>query len=490
MKEDKIIIKIIMITALILVFGQYILYLLNYFNIGNVNHSFWSIVHIKTPSSTIVLYSIISIILTILVIIPKINKAILDKLKIVNNIKFKRKYLAYFITTSIFFVVFYIFRITNENIMKDHWGYIAEQALTEPSRLVFLSGPITAYINFIFFRISNVLWGWSAIKAVGLMHVIYGALIFFAILLMCDSFLKTNEFLKSNLQKILLILLLTTTGFAQFFFGWWEGTTAGTIWMVVFIYTSYLFLRKKLKFIYPVLAFWLAFFFHAIAFWYIPAVLFLYFVNAGITKLSFKNFFKGIFNIKFLKFILILLIPTIILFGILEITLYSRLGVHVTNIEQVKMGNLLGGGDGTIFVPLTGIHTVWEHFTMFSFGHFMEFLNLNLLNMPFGLTLFITLLLLYRKKINFKDPFIYFMLILISFFLLFMTTYNVDYIEEIIWDGYTTMILLYAIFNSYILIKYSQKGTFETVALIMIIVGLLLTIPWILSNSSYAFLLQ
>ena len=177
-------------------------------------------------------------------------------------------------------------------ISKDHWGIIAERALIDPSRFVFMSGSLTGYVNFFFFRTTNLLFGWDSFFAVEIMHLIYGTLMFVAILIMCSYFLKYKEFLKNNLQKILLILLIISTGFSQFFFGWWEGTIAGFMWTIIYIITSYLFLRKKISFVYPVLVFLLTFFFHAVAFWFAPSLLFLYFVNIGIKKLTFKQLSK------------------------------------------------------------------------------------------------------------------------------------------------------------------------------------------------------
>jgi len=490
--KDKII-KIIIITiALFLVFSQLIIYLINYLGITKYNYLAWGILHFENSSLKILIYSVLAVIITILVMIPKINNLILNNIKLFSKIKIKGNIINYFIITIISFIIFYIFRITNTVISKDHWGIIAERALIDPSRFIFMSGSLTGYINFIFFRITNHFFGWNSFFAVEMMHLVYGTLMFIFILIMCNSFLKYNEFLKSNLQKILLIFLITSTGFSQFFFGWWEGTTAGFMWTILYIHTSYLFLRKKISFVYPVLVFWLAFFFHAVAFWFAPSLLFLYFVNTKVKKLSFKNFFKGIFSVKFLKLILLLLIPTILLFIIYEISLYNGFGVHIYNIEQVKIGNLLGGGDATLFIPLTssGIDTVWEHFTMFSFAHFIEFLNLNILNMPFGLLPLIFLLIIYKKKINLKDPFIHYLLIFISFFLMCMITFNLDYMEKAVWDIYSPLGVLYTILNSYILINCADKNTFETVALIMIIAGLAITIPWVLSNSAYAYLLQ
>ena len=67
MKEDNIIIKLTIIIAVILVFTQHLLYLINYFGINQFNYLFWGLVHFKEPSLNILIYSIIVIIITILI---------------------------------------------------------------------------------------------------------------------------------------------------------------------------------------------------------------------------------------------------------------------------------------------------------------------------------------------------------------------------------------------------------------------------------------
>ncbi len=41
-----------------------------------------------------------------------------------------------------------------------------------------------------------------------------------------------------------------------------------------------------------------------------------------------------------------------------------------------------GGGDGALFVPLTETTTRWEHYTMFSWAHLLDWLNMQMLTAP------------------------------------------------------------------------------------------------------------
>jgi hypothetical protein len=41
-----------------------------------------------------------------------------------------------------------------------------------------------------------------------------------------------------------------------------------------------------------------------------------------------------------------------------------------------------GGGDGRMFVPLFEVTTRWEHYTMFSWAHLLDWLNMQMLTAP------------------------------------------------------------------------------------------------------------
>ena len=464
---------------------QLVLYILNYYSITKFNSMFWSLIHFQ-PSVKSIAYSSAVLLLTILVILPKINQNILKVLKnITGRVKIKRKHLSFLILSLLFLPISYLFRIVNPVLTREHWGIlIVEPGLKDPSKLFFMSAPITSYIEFIFFKITSYLFSWSTIEAINAFSILVSSLYIFIILLLSDIFVK------NKLQKLLLFLLFLSTGFSQLLFGWVQGSLFGILWMIIFLYTSYLYINRRIKFIYIVLTFFIAFWTYAALFWFIPGLIFLYFLNSNIYKLSIKNFFIGISNKKFIKFIFLLLIPTALLFIFIEVNLYINYNTHFYQIEKIKIGNLLGGGDGTIFIQLFQTKSNWERFTMFSFGHLIEFVNMNLLLAPFGAMLFFSLLILYRKEINFKNPFLYFMLISTSFFLLFMLTYNLDYLYvKEGWDDYSIIHVIYTITSSFILINYAEKNTFEEIALIMIFVSFSLSIPWILSNSQFAHLI-
>src|SRR3989344_404382 len=492
MKKDDLLKKIIISFGIFLMLLQFLSYLVNYLGIKNYNYLLWGIIHTRdpvnnwTPTLGLLIYSIATLLIALLISIKKIRSSIIIFLKdAIERIKIKRKIWFFAVISLSFIPLSFIFKFSNNTVnSRDHWGIIiVQKALEDPSRLFYMSAPISTYLLFIFHQLTSYLFSWDAIKSTEIFFLLNAPLYIFILLLLADSLVK------SRLQKVMLFLLLISTGFMQFLFGWYDATTFGFVWMLLFLYLSYLYIKGRTKFIYPVLAFWLSFWTNASVFWFIPGLLFLYFFNINISKLSAGNFLRGIFSKKFLKFLVLLLIPTILLFLFIEFNLQKIHNVHIYQIEKVKAGSLLGGGDGTIFLLLFKTTTIWQSFTMFSFGHLIDFLNFNVLLAPFGLILLISLMLIYRKQINFKNPFLYFMFILLAFHLLFMATFNTDEVEVAAWDVYAPVHILTLITSSFILLNYTKKGLWEEIAIITLIISLSLTIPWILSNSHFIYLI-
>ena len=79
--KDKAIKILTIIIALFLVLSQLAIYLINYLGITKYNYLVWGILHFENPSLKILIYSVLAIIITILVMISKINKVILNKIK-------------------------------------------------------------------------------------------------------------------------------------------------------------------------------------------------------------------------------------------------------------------------------------------------------------------------------------------------------------------------------------------------------------------------
>ncbi|MBI2670908.1 hypothetical protein HYX18_02950 [Candidatus Woesearchaeota archaeon] len=471
--------NIILVTSIIIILIKLIGNFLNTLGITNYNKLIWGFINLNIPPIIELTWTILGLFILIIICIPKINKKILNSIennRIVDSLFSKINIKGYLFVSLLFFLVFNLFPIINYELGDA--GILPEEAFTIPASRFWMSSPISSYTDYLFYKITKPLIGWKPIESTSFLVHILGLI--FIILVYLFSFLMG----RNKTQRLLVFMFITSMGIIEFFFGWWEGTSrlAFTIFLFILISTYYL-MKKNVKLLYPILAMWLSFWSHLAAFWILPSLLHLYFVDTGIKKLNAKNFFNEIFNIKFIRFITPFIILTILLFAYMELNLYSSFGVHLTNIEKIKVGNTFGGGDGILFLPLFVLKSPWESYKMISTGHLISSLNENILAGGIVLFLFLFLFLTHKKKINFKDIMVMFLLIMFSFFFLFTVTLNIEYQEKLGWDLFAPVALIYGSLSAYILLKYVDQETSKQIFLIIITSNLILTIPWVLSNS-------
>ncbi|HLC56853.1 MAG TPA: hypothetical protein VJJ23_06455 [Candidatus Nanoarchaeia archaeon] len=468
----------VLTVAIIIVLIKLIGTLLNIFGVSKFNYLIWGFLNLTIPAWIEFLWTLIGLIILIIIAIPKIQKKILNGLensRIIDSLFAKRNIKGYILVAFTFFIIFFLFQIVNYGLGDA--GILPKEAFTIPASRFFMSSPISSYSDYLFYKVTSPIAGWEPVKSTSFFVNIIG--FFFIILL----FLLSNLLGKDKIERFFVFMFIGSMGTIEFFFGWWEGTSRLAFTMFLYILVSIYYLKKNTKLIYPTIAMWLSFWSHLAAFWILPSLLYLYFVDSGIKKLNINNFFKGVFNIKFIRFIAPFVILTILFFVYIEFNLYTSFGIHVTDIEKVKVGNTFGGGDGIMFLPLFEYKSPWEKYMMISFEHFTYSFNENILAAGVGLLLFVLLFLTHRKKINFKDNVVMFLLIMLSFFFLFTITLNIEYQEKLGWDLFSPAAFIYGILSAYVLLNYVNKDVARQVFLIMIISNIIFTVPWVLSNS-------
>lgn len=466
--------------ALVITFTKALIYFMNYKGYIKIGELMYGFNQINFSSLNLVIYGILTFIICILICIPKINKKIMVLFDFAYNIvdknKSKNKYINYLIICIIFFLLFFILK--NGVIpLGDSWGDLIEKAKGDLSFRFFLSGLIPSYIGFRTYTLLNHFFGVNGDTSLSILSIIYGVIFIFFLLLLCDSLVKDKK------QKVMLFLFVVSSGFINLFFGYVEITPLLSMLVIIYIYTSYLYLKGKLDITIPTLIICLAFWSHGSAGWYFPSLLFLHMASLKTNKLTFNNFFKIFFNSKFLKLILIFLIPTLLFLIAIEIESYYGFNEHI-NIKSIGIGNFGGGGDGRLFIPISKVLTIRERFTMFSFAHLIEMVNEHIILSAFGIFLCIFILLTYYKKINFKDPFLFFLFVMVVFYLVECSTDNKDLGDLADWDSFSSIAVPYTIAGGYLLTRYVKKEEYvKSIGLIIITTNLIFTIPWILGNA-------
>lgn len=392
----------------------------------------------------------------------------------------KNYYINATILSIISFLVFFIFKA--KKYSGDPLGEAAEKAVHFLSYRFWMSNPISSYFNYISYSISHNIFGWSGNEAVSFLYVIYGALFIFALYLFCGNLTKDKT------KQILIFGIIAFAGYIQLFFGYISSTPLATLLTLFYIYSAYLFLKGKVSIMVPSAVLILTFWSHGSTGFFFPSLLFLCMTKIKIDKMSFKNFIKIFINKTFLKIVFIFLIFTLLLFSIIELNSFYAFNTHITNIEALKIGDFGGGGDGKMFVPLYKITARTEKYTMFSINHIIDIINYIIILAPFSLLALIIIFWVYHKSIDIKDPFIFFLLSMILFYMAYFITWNSDSsafsgIALNTWYIYPLFAIPTLILISYILINYiPSKEDFNLISLIIICVNLLYAIPWILSN--------
>jgi hypothetical protein len=151
-----------------------------------------------------------------------------------------------------------------------------------------------------------------------------------------------------------------------------------------------------------------------------------------------------------------------------------------------------GGGDTVWFVPLFEIDPEWEryqHYTMFSAAHVLDWSNVHFLISPFGLPLIaMTLVTIRRFRLTLFDrqtdkDYGYFLGVTAVMYILLTWLWNPDYGGRKDWDLFAPSAFVYTLFAGYWLVRILKQEKLQEGGLFVIAVSLLHTAAWIFSNT-------
>jgi hypothetical protein len=149
-----------------------------------------------------------------------------------------------------------------------------------------------------------------------------------------------------------------------------------------------------------------------------------------------------------------------------------------------------GGGDGIWFVPLFETTTEWQHYTMFSVAHLLDWVNEHLLISPFGLPLIIlTLIAVYQFRLAIFDrstdkDYGYFLGVTAAVYLLLTWVWNPDYGGRKDWDLFAPSAFVYTLLAGYLLVRVLlDRDRLKENSLFVIALSFLHTAAWIFVNT-------
>jgi hypothetical protein len=249
-------------------------------------------------------------------------------------------------------------------------------------------------------------------------------------------------------EKATVFGLVITTGSMQLFFGYVENYTVISLGLTLTLYLGVRCLRGKISLVWPslVLAVTNAFHPSTIVLW--PAM--------GYIGLRLSGRRPSVLSqvIEWAK----LALPPVLVLAILVVLMTA--GGH--GPETMLVDDRPGGADGIPFVPLYQVTTEWQHYTMFSLAHLLDWVNEHFLISPFGLFLLLLALVTRigrRNTVTSPDDGqsrLTFLAIAGLAYLLLTFVWNPDYGGRNDWDLFAPSAFVYTPLAACLLVRRSR----------------------------------
>jgi len=355
------------------------------------------------------------------------------------------------------------------------WGdsYLLSVALSYPDlelRVIYnWQAPFTVFLHQRLWQfVANPLLGWPVERVYATISIACG-IIFVYVLLTFVARLG-----RDTTEIFTLTGLVLTTGSMQLFFGYVENYTMVSLALLVTLFLAWRTLQGEVRLLWPVLGLSLTNAFH-------PSSVFLW---PGMWLLSWLCWRRG--RVSALTALLQTVLPPLLIGGAV-LALMEGGGHGISAFTGVDRP---GGGDGIWFVPLFETQTQWQHYTMFSVAHILDWANIHLLISPFGLPLIVmTLFTGWRFRLTLFDTpsdkdFSVFLGLTAGMYILLTWLWNPDYGGRKDWDLFAPSAFVYTLLAGYLLVRaLSHRQKLQEGGLFIIAVSLLHTAAWIFTNT-------
>ena len=295
-------------------------------------------------------------------------------------------------------------------------------------------------------------------------------------------FLLADVLGRDRLEKAIIVGLVLTTGSVQLFFGYVENYTLISLGLILTLYLGVRCLQAEKSpagIAWPSLTLALTNAFHPSTLVLWPAMAYLGWQRTGREPFD---------RAKALEWAKLTLPPVLVFAGLVALMTAGGHGpgALLTNDRP-------GGADSIPFVPLFRVTTEWQHYTMFSLAHLLDWLNEHFLISPFGLPLLLLAFLSpvwVRKRIG-RDPPATFLTVASLVYLLLTFVWNPDYGGRKDWDLFAPSAFVYTPLAAYLLIRRWGDGrgspedrlSLARTSRLLIAASALHTLAWIYYNT-------
>lgn len=379
-------------------------------------------------------------------------------------------------------------------IVHTRWGdaYILVNAIAYPDPALRLlttwQAPLDVWLHARLWAAGNALFGWAnAWPAYRILSPLAGALYVYGLLRLADSVGRGRA------EKLLLVGLLGTLGTMQLFFGYAENYSLAAAGILIFLWFALETLAGRRALWQPALALAITNGLHPSTVILAPALLYVAWVwgrgrqgDKETGRQGGKVWWTAVWQVAW---------PMALVAG--GVVLLMELSGN--GLAALTSTDRPGGGDGRLFVPLFEATTRWEHYTMFSWAHLLDWLNMQMLTAPVTLGALAIVggaLLAQRLRVNSQagtakhaeassdGRALVFLALCTGLYWLFTWLWNPDYGGQRDWDLFS----LAAIPGTLLLARLlpqalADRGQLAQAGLMLTTVSAMHTIAWIYQNT-------
>jgi len=377
-------------------------------------------------------------------------------------------------------------------IVHTRWGdaYILVNAIPHPDvRLTYSwQAPLDVFLHAKVWALTNAWWGWDAMRVYNVLSVAAGVL--FVFVLLCVA----HDLGRDRVERAAIAGLIGTLGLMQFYFGYIENYVWMSVAALAYLWLGLRHALGKTGLVWPATALAVANAFNPSSIFGLELSLgWLWaradhesgheYTNEPVERQPIRVFVKRIRGR--LSPALQVVLPMLAVFAV--VLLIMQAGGH--GINALLGAESPGGGDHRWFVPLTALHSKWEHYTLFSLAHLLDFLNEQALVAPFSLALVAALLAGRRGRAALHTAGGSFLGVAAAGYLLFTLVWNPDYGGQRDWDLFAPAALPLTLLAAWLLIHVARAEEAEgsehlgEIALIVAGVTAIFTAAWVYSNT-------